>query len=90
MAKKKKAAKRKQRTVKPPKKVTVSVTRKTTIGKPKSPPRGSGYYIKTAKDKLYSELATQMIKKEKATKKSIKKKIGKKITETRRKINRLK
>jgi hypothetical protein len=89
MAKKKKAAKRKQRTIRP-KKVTVSVTKRTTIGKARSTPRGSGYYIKAAKDKLYDELGMLMVRKEKAPKKSAKKKIAKKITEVKRKINRLK
>lgn len=86
--KKKKAAKRKQ-PVKP-RKVTVTVSKKTTIGKARKITRGSGFYIKAAKDKLYGELGTQLVKKEKAAKKSAKKKIAKKITEIRRQINRLK
>lgn len=93
MAKRKKAAKKKKKTTRQPtarpRQVTVinTVTKKATIGKAA---KGSAYYLKQAKDRLYSELAGLMIKKEKALKKSAKKKIQKRIIEARRKINRLK
>jgi hypothetical protein len=91
MAKRKKAAKKKRTPTKAkskPVKTVVTVSKQTTIGKPKR--RTAGYYMKVAKDKLYDDLASQMIKKEKATKKAAKKKITKQISETRRKINKLK
>lgn len=97
MAKRKKAAKKKKKTTRQPtasrtarpKQVTIikTVTKKATIGKAA---RGSAYYLKQAKDRLYSELAGLMVKKEKALKKSAKKKIQKRIIEARRKLNRLK
>jgi len=70
MAKRKKAAKRKKNVTRP-KRITVSFTKKTTVGKARTPAKTSGYYIKAAKNKLYAELGTLMISKEKATKKSV-------------------
>ena len=93
MAKRKKAAKKKKaatrRTTRPgPKRqVTVFQSKKTTIGRST---RGAAYYVKHAKDRLYSDLGNLFVKKEKATKKSAKKKIQRKITDTKRRINKLK
>lgn len=96
MAKKKKKAARKSRPKVPRKIVTVQ-SRTTTVGKarrtkPKRPSvsKNAGYYMRQAKEKLYDELAREMIRKEKATTKTAKRKINKQITETRRKINKLK
>jgi len=97
MAKKKKKAAKKSRPKVPRKVVTVQ-SRTTTVGKarrtskPKRPsvPKNAGYYMRQAKEKLYDELAREMIRKEKATTKTAKRKINKQITETRRKINKLK
>ncbi len=86
MAKRKKTVKRK-----PPKKVTtVTVIKKQAIGKPKQHTKTAGYYIKAAKDKLYTEMGSLMIQKEKASKKSVKRKIQKRISEKRQQINKLK
>lgn len=93
MAKRKKATKKKRPAARPAarrKAVTVSVTTKTkraTIGKAT---RGAAYYVKQAKDRLYSELGNLFVKKEKATKKNAKKKIQRRITDTKRRINKLK
>lgn len=89
MPKRKKAAKRKKSPVRP-KRITVSVTKKTTVGKARTPAKTSAYHIKAAREKLYAEMGTLMISKEKAKKKSIKKKIAKKISIKRQQINRLK
>lgn len=93
MAKRKKATKKKRPAARParrkPKAVTVSVTTKTkraTIGKT----RGAAYYVKQAKDRLYSELGDLFVRKEKASKKNAKKKIQRRITDTKRRINKLK
>lgn len=88
---KKKAAVKKKRPIAKPKKVKIVQSKTTTIGKAKrTPAKNASYYMKQAKEKLYSEMGNLMIKKEKATKKSNKKKIGKQISEKRRQINKLK
>jgi len=88
MAKRKKAVKKKAA----PKRITYSVTKRTTIGKVSKPVKrkNSGYHMKAAKEMLYGELGNLYVKKEKAAKKAAKKKISKLITEKKRQINRLK
>lgn len=92
MAKRKKATKKKTRKKPaarpaPKRSVTLFQSKKTTIGRST---RGAAYYMGRAKDRLYTELGNLFVKKEKAAKKSAKKKIQRKITDTKRKINKLK
>lgn len=82
---KKKAAKK--ATPRVPRKVVITNTRQTTIGKPR---KTASRMIKQAKDLLYGEMAALYIRKEKATKKMARKKIQKQISEKRAQINRLK
>lgn len=91
MAKRKKATKKKSRKPAarpaPKRQVQLFQSKKTTIGRST---RGAAYYVGRAKDRLYSELGNLFVRKEKATKKSAKKKIQRKITDTKRRINKLK
>lgn len=93
MAKRKKKAVKKRRPAARatrPKKVVITQSRTTTIGKVKRNKKNAGYYMGRAKDQLYDELSRLMIRKEKAVRKSDKRKITKLITEKRRQINKLK